>query len=132
MSIAMRPVTSADAAELAELLNAIIARGGTTALQQAFTPERVSAATGLTLEQLTRFAETIAQGKRVSFWWTMGVNQSHEGTRTAQAIINLALITGNMGRPGTGVVGTGGGVGANTVCGAGLRGGSTSITVRAR
>jgi assimilatory nitrate reductase catalytic subunit len=32
----------------------------------------------------------------------MGVNQGHEATRTAQAIINLALMTGNMGRPGTG------------------------------
>src|SRR5262249_34666800 len=38
----------------------------------------------------------------VSFWWTMGVNQSHQGTRTAQAIINLALLTRNIGRPGTG------------------------------
>ena len=38
----------------------------------------------------------------MSFWWTMGVNQSHEGVRTAQAIINLALMTGNIGRPGTG------------------------------
>jgi assimilatory nitrate reductase catalytic subunit len=32
----------------------------------------------------------------------MGVNQSHQGVRTAQAIINLALMTGNMGRRGTG------------------------------
>jgi assimilatory nitrate reductase catalytic subunit len=32
----------------------------------------------------------------------MGVNQGHEATRTAQAIINLALMTGNLGRPGTG------------------------------
>jgi anaerobic selenocysteine-containing dehydrogenase len=68
----------------------------------SFTPERVCAESGLTREQLDRFAATIAQGKRVSFWWTMGVNQSHEGTRTAQAIINLALMTGNIGRPGTG------------------------------
>ncbi len=30
------------------------------------------------------------------------MNQGHESTRTAQAIINLALITGNIGRPGTG------------------------------
>ena len=51
---------------------------------------------------LDELAETIHRGKRVSFWWTMGVNQSHEGVRTAQAIINLALITGNIGRPGTG------------------------------
>src|SRR5262252_2786737 len=32
----------------------------------------------------------------------MGVNQSHEGVRLAQALINLALMTGNIGRPGTG------------------------------
>ena len=32
----------------------------------------------------------------------MGVNQSHEGVRTAQSLINLALLTGNIGRPGTG------------------------------
>jgi assimilatory nitrate reductase catalytic subunit len=32
----------------------------------------------------------------------MGVNQGHEATRTAQGIINLALMTGNIGRPGTG------------------------------
>src|SRR5262249_4844312 len=44
----------------------------------------------------------IGGGERVSFWWTMGVNQSHEGVRVAQAIINLALLTGNIGRPGTG------------------------------
>src|SRR5207302_5860457 len=49
-----------------------------------------------------KLANTIHRGKRVSFWWTMGVNQSHEATRTAQAIINLALMTGNLGRPGTG------------------------------
>src|SRR5213079_3539736 len=57
---------------------------------------------GLSVTDLDRFAATIHAGRRVSFWWTMGVNQSHEGTRTAQAIINLALLTGNIGRPGTG------------------------------
>src|SRR3954468_23878773 len=67
-----------------------------------FTAERVSSATGLTAEVLMRFATTIARAKAVSFWWTMGVNQGHEATRTAQAIINLALLTGNIGKPGTG------------------------------
>jgi len=67
-----------------------------------FTPEAVSNAAGLSVTDLHRFAETIYSGKRVSFWWTMGVNQGHEATRTAQAIINLALMTGNIGRPGTG------------------------------
>ncbi|HEY8241738.1 MAG TPA: molybdopterin-dependent oxidoreductase, partial [Kiritimatiellia bacterium] len=68
----------------------------------AFTPERVAEVTGLSQETLRAFASTIHEHQRVSFWWTMGVNQSHEGTRTAQAIINLALMTGNIGRPGTG------------------------------
>jgi assimilatory nitrate reductase catalytic subunit len=67
-----------------------------------FPSETVSVATGLSELELRRFAETIHRGKRVSFWWTMGVNQGHEATRTAQAIINLALMTGNIGRPGTG------------------------------
>jgi anaerobic selenocysteine-containing dehydrogenase len=68
----------------------------------AFAPDRVSAATGLPVDALELLADTIASGRRVSFWWTMGVNQSHEGVRVAQAIINLALLTGNIGRPGTG------------------------------
>jgi assimilatory nitrate reductase catalytic subunit len=65
-------------------------------------PERVLPKIGLTLAEFDRLAETIHRGRRVSFWWTMGVNQGHEATRTAQAIINLALMTGNIGRPGTG------------------------------
>jgi assimilatory nitrate reductase catalytic subunit len=68
----------------------------------AFTPERVAEATGLALDVPARLAECIHRGERVSFWWTMGVNQSHEGVRVAQAIIALALMTGNIGRPGTG------------------------------
>jgi anaerobic selenocysteine-containing dehydrogenase len=67
-----------------------------------FSLESVTRATGLSGDQILRLAETIHRGRRVSFWWTMGVNQGHDATRTAQAIINLALMTGNMGRPGTG------------------------------
>jgi assimilatory nitrate reductase catalytic subunit len=63
---------------------------------------RVTTATGISPAELEQLADTIATGKRVSLWWTMGVNQSHEGVRTAQAIIDLALLTGNIGRPGTG------------------------------
>ena len=68
----------------------------------AFGPERVSRETGLTVQQLNEFVDLIASDKRVSFWWTMGVNQGHESTRTAQGVINLALMTGNIGKPGTG------------------------------
>jgi anaerobic selenocysteine-containing dehydrogenase len=67
-----------------------------------FTLERAAEATGIAPERILKLVECIAQGKAVSFWWTMGVNQSHEATRLAQSLINLALITGNIGRPGTG------------------------------
>lgn len=67
-----------------------------------FPPERVLAETGLTAAEFQKFARALGKGRRISLWWTMGVNQSHEGTRTAQAIINLALMTGNLGRAGTG------------------------------
>ena len=67
-----------------------------------FTPQKVSDQTGISVDELEQLARTIHLGRRVSFWWTMGVNQSFQGVRTAQAIINLALMTGNIGRPGTG------------------------------
>jgi len=112
---AIRPKT--DLVLLYGLANMLIARGWIDAeyidkhtsgfkafakFVSCFTPEIINAATGLSDQQIQRFAETIHRGKRVSFWWTMGVNQGHEATRTAQAIINLALMTGNIGRPGTG------------------------------
>jgi len=67
-----------------------------------YPPERAAEASGLPVEDVERIASTIADGERVSFWWTMGVNQGHQGVRTAQAIIDLALMTGSIGRPGTG------------------------------
>jgi assimilatory nitrate reductase catalytic subunit len=72
------------------------------AFVRRFDPGGVAYETGLSVERLRDFAARIHERERVSFWWTMGVNQSHEGVRTAQAIINLALMTGNIGRPGTG------------------------------
>ena len=73
-----------------------------TEFVEPFTLDVVSADTGLSASRIEDLVLRIHRGKRVSFWWTMGVNQSHQGVRTAQAIINLALMTGNMGRPGTG------------------------------
>ena len=64
--------------------------------------EKAAQASGIAIEQLDALAHLISSGKRVSFWWTMGVNQSYEGTRLAQSLINLALMTGNIGKPGTG------------------------------
>jgi assimilatory nitrate reductase catalytic subunit len=72
------------------------------AFVRRFEPELVASQTGIGAGLLRDAAERIARGRRVSFWWTMGINQSHQGVKTAQAAINLALLTGNIGRPGTG------------------------------
>ncbi len=74
-----------------------------TEFVKTYAPASVAEQTGLSVEAIEALAQTVSEkGKRVSWWWTMGVNQSHEGVRTAQAIINLCLITGNIGKPGTG------------------------------
>ncbi len=67
-----------------------------------FTLKDVKKVTGISQERVLELARIISEGKRVSFWWTMGINQGYEAVRTAQAIINLALMTGNIGREGTG------------------------------
>jgi assimilatory nitrate reductase catalytic subunit len=67
-----------------------------------FTPVVVAEASGIDPAVLRRLADLVGGGRRVSFWWTMGINQSYEGVRAALAIINLALMTGNIGKPGTG------------------------------
>ena len=69
---------------------------------EPFDLDRVCQETRLERRQVEQLAETIHERGRSSFWWTMGVNQSHQGVRTAQAIINVAMLTGNIGRPGTG------------------------------
>nr|WP_307992046.1 molybdopterin oxidoreductase family protein [uncultured Niameybacter sp.] len=75
---------------------------GFKTLVSQYTPNIVSEKTGLPKESLYEMVDLINKGERVSFWWTMGVNQGYEAVRTAQSIINLALMTGNIGRPGTG------------------------------
>ncbi len=65
-------------------------------------PQRGAEESGVSEQEIKDLARQIHEGGKVSFWWTMGVNQSHQGVRTAQGIINLALMTGNIGKPGTG------------------------------
>ena len=68
----------------------------------AFPLSRGAAESGIDEERIMELAKIIHDGKAVSFWWTMGVNQGYEAVTTARAVMNLALMTGNIGRPGTG------------------------------
>jgi assimilatory nitrate reductase catalytic subunit len=65
-----------------------------------YTPQRAAELTGLTPELIYQTAWLYANAERPLIAWTMGVNHSTKGTETVNAINNLALITGNIGRPG--------------------------------
>src|SRR5205814_5201462 len=55
---------------------------------------------GLSVELIYRVASLYGNAKAAFIAWTMGVNHSSKGTETVNAINNLALITGNIGRTG--------------------------------
>jgi len=65
-----------------------------------YRPERVSEITGLPVESIYRVASLYGNARAAFIGWTMGVNHSSKGTETVNAINNLALITGNIGRTG--------------------------------
>jgi anaerobic selenocysteine-containing dehydrogenase len=65
-----------------------------------FTPGHVAAITGLPMELIERTAMLYGRAKAAFIGWTMGVNHSTQGTETVNAINNLALLTGQIGRPG--------------------------------
>ncbi len=66
----------------------------------AWTPERVAEITGLSQDMLFKTAFLYGRAKAGFIGWTMGVNHSTIGTATVNAICNLALLTGQIGRPG--------------------------------
>jgi anaerobic selenocysteine-containing dehydrogenase len=65
-----------------------------------YTPDYVSQLTGLTPEQIYKAAMIYGRAAAPFIGWTMGVNHSTKGTETVNVINNLALITGNVGKPG--------------------------------
>ena len=67
---------------------------------RSYPPERVAEITGLAPEVITRTAWAYARAQASFIGWTMGVNHSTQGTATVNAINNLALLTGNIGRAG--------------------------------
>jgi anaerobic selenocysteine-containing dehydrogenase len=66
----------------------------------SYSPERVSEITGLSEELLYKTAFAYGRAKAGFIGWTMGVNHSTLGTVTVNALCNLALLTGNIGRAG--------------------------------
>jgi ferredoxin-nitrate reductase len=69
---------------------------------QQYTPEIVARRCGIRIEHLEEAARYWAESERVLSLWSMGVNQSSEGTAKVRTIINLHLMTGNISKPGAG------------------------------
>ena len=69
----------------------------------AYTPRLVSRLTGVPEQRLIDVARAYGRAKRAMIFWGMGISQHTTGTDNSRCLINLALLTGNIGRPGTGL-----------------------------
>lgn len=67
------------------------------------TPERMAPVCGIDAGTLREVARTYARTKAAIVFWGMGVSQHAHGTDNARCLIALALLTGQIGRPGTGL-----------------------------
>ncbi|MDB5295543.1 MAG: binding domain protein [Phycisphaerales bacterium] len=72
------------------------------ALLNAYPPARVAADCGIDPVDLHAAARLLADRDKLLTFWTMGVNQTLQGTFTTNAIVNLHLATGRIGKPGAG------------------------------
>ncbi len=75
---------------------------GLRAALPRFQAEIAAPATGIAAEQILAAARMYATNGPALTLWAMGVNQSTSGVDKSLAIINLALATGNIGKPGAG------------------------------
>ncbi|HSM41112.1 MAG TPA: formate dehydrogenase subunit alpha [Afifellaceae bacterium] len=107
-----------DVAMLNALINVIIAEGlydeqyvqanveGFEALKAKvanFTPEAMSDVCGIDADTLRDVARTYATSERSIIFWGMGISQHTHGTDNSRCLIALSLITGQIGREGTGL-----------------------------
>ena len=74
-----------------------------TAHLKDFSPEKMAPVCGIDADALRAAARTFAAGKAGMIFWGMGVSQHIHGTDNARCLINLALMTGNVGKPGAGL-----------------------------
>ena len=68
-----------------------------------FTPEAMAGVCGVAPETLRTVARAYGRAEAAIIFWGMGISQSIHGTDNARCLISLALMTGHVGRPGTGL-----------------------------
>jgi len=68
-----------------------------------YPPEKVEKITGVPAPDLIEAARIYAKAEKASILYAMGITQHTSGTDNVKALANLAMVTGNLGRPSTGV-----------------------------
>lgn len=68
-----------------------------------YTPEYVESITGIPKDDLIKAATQFAHANAAAILYAMGITQHTKGTNNVKSLANLAMLTGNMGRPGTGI-----------------------------
>jgi len=116
--IHLRHNNGSDVALLLAMANVIIAEGlenrefinsrteGFEAFAESvreWTPERAALVTGLAPEEIAAAARMYASAKAAMIFYSMGITQHTHGVDNVRGIAALALLTGNVGREGTGV-----------------------------
>lgn len=72
-------------------------------LIQSYTPETVARRCGIRIDHLEQAAKYWANADNVLSLWSMGMNQSAEGTAKVRTLINLHLMTGKLASRGPGL-----------------------------
>ena len=70
---------------------------------EKFTPEYAEGVSGVDRNLIIEAARLYGNAKNAAIYWSLGIPEHSHGTANALALINLALLTGNIGRPGTGL-----------------------------
>jgi formate dehydrogenase major subunit len=69
----------------------------------SYSPESVAPITGIDAKTIREVARTFGRAERAMIFWGMGISQHVHGTDNARCLIALALMCGQVGRPGTGL-----------------------------
>ncbi len=72
-------------------------------LVEPWTLERGAAETGVPAAVIREMAHTYATAQRAIICWTLGITEHHTAVHNVMALINLALLTGHVGRWGSGL-----------------------------
>lgn len=114
----LRPRNGTDVALINSLMQVIIERGWQdqrfiaertenydelVKVVKGYPPEKVAPVAGISPQEIIEAARLFATSPRGMILYSMGITQHTHGVDNVKCLANLAMLTGNLGRPGTGV-----------------------------